>query len=85
MGKKRILPIGKRDGVLPILPILGTLGSLIDGAAGVAKAVSDSKAARRQREELQRHIARWKVTDCILLRTNMERDYISAHTNADRA
>jgi len=35
--------------------MLGALGSLIGGAAGVAKAVSDSKAARRQLEELQRH------------------------------
>jgi len=54
-AKKRILPIGKRGGVLPILPMLGALGSLIGGAAGVAKAVSDSKATRRQLEELQRH------------------------------
>jgi len=29
-------------------------------------------------------IARWKATDCILLHTNMERDYISACTNVDR-
>lgn len=35
--------------------MLGALGSLIGGAAGVAKAVNDSKAARRQLEELQRH------------------------------
>ncbi|KYM98520.1 hypothetical protein ALC62_10769, partial [Cyphomyrmex costatus] len=45
----------KRGGVLPILPMLGALGFLIGGAAGVAKAVNDSKAARRQLEELQRH------------------------------
>ncbi|EZA55312.1 hypothetical protein X777_05154 [Ooceraea biroi] len=31
------------------------VGSLIGGAAGVAKAVNDSKATRRQLEELQRH------------------------------
>jgi len=43
--KKQILPIGKRVGVLPILPMLGAL----------AKAVSDSKAARCQFEELKRH------------------------------
>jgi len=54
-AKKRILPTRKRGGVLPILPMLGALGSLIGGAAGVAKAVSDSKAARRQLDELQRH------------------------------
>jgi len=54
-AKKRILPTKKRGGVLPILPMLGALGSLIGGAAGVAKAVSDNKAARRQLDELQRH------------------------------
>lgn len=53
--KKRILPIAKRGGLLPFLPMLGALGSLIGGAAGVAKAVNDGKAARRQLEELQRH------------------------------
>jgi len=52
---KRVLSTAKRDGILPILPMLGALGSLIGGAAGVAKAVSDSKTARRQLEELQRH------------------------------
>jgi len=35
--------------------MLGALGSLIGGAASVVKAVNDSKAARRQLEELQRH------------------------------
>ncbi|KYQ59977.1 hypothetical protein ALC60_00983, partial [Trachymyrmex zeteki] len=53
--KKRILPTAKRGGMLPFLPMLGALGSLIGGAVGVAKAVNDSKAARRQLEELQRH------------------------------
>jgi len=52
---KQVLPTAKRGGILPILPMLGALGSLIGGAAGVAKAVSDSKTARRQFEELQRH------------------------------
>jgi len=42
---KRVLPTAKRGGILPILPMLGALGSLIGGAASVAKAVSDSKAA----------------------------------------
>ncbi|KYN27911.1 hypothetical protein ALC57_02687 [Trachymyrmex cornetzi] len=58
-AKKRILPtrnnIAKRGGMLPFLPMLGALGSLIEGAAGVAKGVNDSKAAQRQLEELQRH------------------------------
>jgi hypothetical protein len=53
--KKRILPVAKRGGILPILPMLGTLGSLIGGAAGVAKAVNDNKVAQRQLEELRRH------------------------------
>jgi len=53
--KKRVLPTAKRGGILPVLPILGALGSLIGGAAGVAKAVNDNKAAQRQLEELLRH------------------------------
>jgi len=53
--KKRALPVAKRGGLLPLLPLLGALGSLVGGAAGVAKAVNDSKAARRQLEEIQRH------------------------------
>ncbi|EGI67313.1 hypothetical protein G5I_04096 [Acromyrmex echinatior] len=53
--KKQILPTAKRSGMLPFLPMLGALGSLIGGAASVAKAVNDSIAARRQLEELQRH------------------------------
>ncbi|KYQ50955.1 hypothetical protein ALC60_09947, partial [Trachymyrmex zeteki] len=52
---KRILPIAKRGGVLPILPLLGVLGLLVGGAAGVAKAVNDSKAVQHQLQELQRH------------------------------
>ncbi|KAL6265839.1 hypothetical protein P5V15_002660 [Pogonomyrmex californicus] len=44
--KKRILPTAKQGGVLPILPILGALGSLIGGTASVAKAVNDKKAAQ---------------------------------------
>jgi len=53
--KKRVLPVAKRGGLLPLLPLLGALGSLVGGAAGVAKVVNDSKAARRQLEEIQRH------------------------------
>ncbi|KYN28559.1 hypothetical protein ALC57_02017 [Trachymyrmex cornetzi] len=45
--RKRLLPVTKRGGILPILPMLGALGSLIGGAASVARAVSDRKAARR--------------------------------------
>jgi len=35
--------------------MLGALGSLIDGAASVVKAVNDSKVTRLQLDELQRH------------------------------
>ena len=45
----------KRGGALPFLPMLDALVSLIGGAASVTKAVNDSKATRRQLEELQRH------------------------------
>ena len=38
-----------------LLPLLGVVGSLAGGAAGIAKAVNDSKAAQRQLEEMQRH------------------------------
>ena len=53
--KKRILPVAKRGGILPLLPLLGVIGSLVGGAAGVAKAVNDNKASQRQLEELKRH------------------------------
>jgi len=53
--KKRILPTAKRGVALPFLPIMGALGSLIGGAASVAKAINDTKAALRQLEELQHH------------------------------
>jgi len=83
IAKKRVLPTAKRGGILPILPMLGALGSLIGGAASVAKAVSDSKATRRQLEELKRHNRAMEGHGC-MLHTNMERDYISARTNVDR-
>lgn len=53
--KKRILPTAKRGGMLPILPLLGVLGSLVGGAAGVVKAVNGNKAAQHQLLEMQRH------------------------------
>jgi len=53
--KKRILPVAKRGGILPLLPLLGVVSSLAGGAAGIAKSVNDSKTAQRQLEEIQRH------------------------------
>lgn len=58
--RKRILPVTKRGGFLPILPMLGALGSLIGGAASVARAVSDRKAARRQVEGRGLYLAPYK-------------------------
>ena len=54
--KKRTLPVVKRGGFLPILPLLGVIGSLVDGAAGITKAINDNKSAHRQLEELKHHI-----------------------------
>jgi len=44
--KKRVLLTAKRSGALPFLSMLDALGSLIGGAASIAKAVNNSKAAR---------------------------------------
>ena len=56
----RILPVSvKRGGVLPFLvPLfagLSAAGSLAGGAAGIAKAVNASRAAKKQLEESERH------------------------------
>lgn len=54
--KQRILPTPKKGGILPLLfPLLGALGALGGGAAGIAKAVNDAKANRQQLEEQKRH------------------------------
>nr|WP_129335181.1 hypothetical protein [Enterobacter cloacae complex sp. 2DZ2F20B] len=55
---RRIIPIPKSGGFLPLLPIfaaLGALGSLGGGAAAIAKAVNDAKSAKEQLKENQRH------------------------------
>ena len=54
----RIIPIPKKGGILPLIPIfagLSALGSLAGGAAAVAKAVKDSKVAQGQLNETERH------------------------------
>lgn len=55
--KKRIIKTPKRiGGFLPLLfPLLGALGALGGGAAGIAKAVNDAKANKQLLEETQRH------------------------------
>lgn len=54
----RIIPIPKQGGILPLIPIfaaLSALGALSGGAGGIAKAINDSKSARKGMEESQRH------------------------------
>lgn len=56
--RSRVIPLPKRGGFLPLIPLfaaLGALGSLGGGAAAVAKAVNDAKAAREQLAETNRH------------------------------
>ncbi|XP_076302128.1 uncharacterized protein LOC143220349 [Lasioglossum baleicum] len=53
---KRILPIAKRGGFLPLLlPALSAIGALTGGAAGVVKAINAAKAAKKQLQEAERH------------------------------
>ena len=55
---KRIIPIPKSGGILPLIPIfagLSALGALGGGAAGIAKAVNDAKAATQKLQEQKRH------------------------------
>lgn len=54
----RIIPIPKRGGILPLLPIfagLSALGTLSGGAAAIAKAVNDAKSAKEKLDEAKRH------------------------------
>ena len=56
----RILPIPRKIGgflpfLIPLFAGLSATGALAGGAAGIAKAVNDAKAAKRQLEESQRH------------------------------
>lgn len=64
-GKKniiipRVLPLPSKIGgflpyLVPLFAGLSATGALAGGAAGVAKAVNDARAAKRQLEESQRH------------------------------
>ena len=57
--RHRNLPVAKRGGFLQflpfVLPALSAIGALAGGAAGITKAVNDSKASRKQLEETLRH------------------------------
>lgn len=55
---KRIIPIPKTGGFLPLIPIfaaLSALGALSGGAAAIAKAVNQAKEAKNQLSESERH------------------------------
>lgn len=57
-NNERVLPLPKTGGLLPLLPIfagLSAIGSLAGGAAGVAKAISETRDASRRMAELKRH------------------------------
>lgn len=54
----RIIPVPKTGGFLPLVPIfagLSAAGSLVGGAAGIAKAVNAYKIAKKQLSEMERH------------------------------
>lgn len=54
--RQRVLDTPKRGGFLPLLlPLLGALGAIGGGAAGIAKAVNDAKSNREQVAEQRRH------------------------------
>lgn len=54
----RIIPLPKRGGFIPLIPLfagLSALGALSGGAAGIAKAVNDSKTGKKALEESVKH------------------------------
>lgn len=56
--RSRIIKIPKTGGILPLIPIfaaLSALGSLGGGAAAIAKAVGNAKAAAQDLKEKERH------------------------------
>jgi len=56
--RTRTLPLPKTGGILPLVPIfsaLSALGSLAGGVTGVAKAIAETRDARRRLAETQRH------------------------------
>lgn len=54
----RIIPIPKKGGILPLIPLfagLSALGALAGGAGGIVKAVNDADSAKKRLNEAQRH------------------------------
>jgi len=79
--KKRVLPTAKRGGILPVLPILGALGSLIGGTDWRGE---DCERQQSCATSTRVAIARWKVEDFISLSANMDRDCTLVRTSVDR-
>lgn len=55
---KRIIPLPKFGGILPLIPLfagLSALGALSGGAAGIASAVNAAKNAKNKLDEQKRH------------------------------
>lgn len=55
---KRIIPIPKTGGILPLVPIfagLSALGALAGGVSGIAKAINSAREARQKLNEETRH------------------------------
>lgn len=64
----RVIPIPKTGGILPLIPIfagLSALGALAGGASQIAKVVNETKSAKQQLEEANRHN---KTMEAIALR-----------------
>lgn len=53
-SKTRIIPFSKSGSLLPLIPLLSVLGTLGGGAAGIVKAINDTKSASQKLEE-KRH------------------------------
>ncbi|KAK9744510.1 Borna disease virus P40 protein [Popillia japonica] len=54
----RVIPVPKKGGILPLIPIfagLSALGALSGGAAAIAKAVNQANQAKKQLSEAERH------------------------------
>jgi len=95
MTKKRILSTTKQGSALPFLSMFSVFESLSSEAASLVKAVNDSKAARRQLEELQRHdrameqirglyLAPYKYGRGLYLGSYKRRQYVAKKKNRQR-
>ncbi|KAK9738176.1 Phospholipase A2-like domain [Popillia japonica] len=61
---KRIIPVPKKGGILPLIPIfagLSALGALSGGAAAIAKAVNQASQAKKQLSEVKNNYRKQNV------------------------